>query len=372
MNWWKRYNLDNVVGPDYSELTYRGHGSNGVVFRAFSHARKGLVAIKFVRIPKRDMNTRKRFEAEVTAMKRLKGERAVKIYNGNMAANPPYFVMEFLPLGNLRARLDKRLRPLTLLNLFLEICRCVHHCHQNEITHRDIKPENVLFRSRNRPILSDFGICKIESASLGTSVKEMQRRGTVLYMAPEQRTRDLIQSKPADIFALGIMLHFDIKEKIRNRQLKAIIETLAADCSMNDAVKRPSIETVIEQLEQSIEAAEQYRNNRAKIGHVMRLTEEMMERVNSEKEALISMESEYLLVYIRQFNSIAEGENSEKYHTSLNWHLDEEFPYYVPQEFTTNYLRHKRGEISIVEEKELLLNEASEFLSFIRRHLRES
>lgn len=372
MKWWKRYNLNNIVAPDYSELTYWRHGSNGVVFRAFSHVRKELVAIKFVRIPKRDMNTRKRFEAEVAAMKRLKGECAIRIYDDNMGATPPFFVMEFLPLGNLRARLEKRLRPLTLLNLFLEICHCVHHCHQNEITHRDIKPENVLFRSRNHPILSDFGICKIESASLGTSVNEMQRRGTVLYMAPEQRTRDLIQSKPADIFALGIMLHFDFKEKIRNHKLKAIIETLAADCSINDALKRPSIETVIEKLEQSIEFAEQYRNNRVRIRHIMRLTEEMVERVNSEKETLISMEPSYFLEYIKQFNSIAEGENAKKYHTSLDWHLDEEFPYYVPDFFTTNYLRHKKGEIPIVEEKELLLNEASEFLSFIRRHLRES
>lgn len=372
MYWWKRYNLDNVVGPDYSELKYRGHGSNGVVFRAFSHAREELVAIKFVHIPKRDMNTRNRFEAEVAAMERLKGERTVKIYNSNMAADPPYIVMEWLPLGNLRERLDKKLRPLTLLNLFLETCHCVYHCHQNEVTHRDIKPENVLFRSQKRPILSDFGICKIESASLGTSVKEMQRRGTVLYMAPEQRKRDLIQSKPADIFALGIMVHFDINEKIKNRQLKASIEGLAGDCCMNDAAKRPSIETVIEQLEQSIEVAEQYRNNRIKVRHIMRLTEEMVQRVKSEKEALISMESPYLLERMKQFNSIAEGENSEKYHTSLNWHLDEEFPYYAPQEFTTNYLRHKKGEISIVEEKELLLNEASEFLSFMRKHLRES
>ncbi len=79
MNWWDRYALDDVAGDHHSNLKYLGNGLNGVVFRSRLHAKKKFVAIKFVRIPKKDKVTRNRFDAEISAMKKLSGECAVRI-----------------------------------------------------------------------------------------------------------------------------------------------------------------------------------------------------------------------------------------------------------------------------------------------------
>jgi len=372
MAWWDRYKLGNVIGRDYSNLGYLGHGLNGVVFRAWSDARAEDVAVKFVRIPKKDKITRKRFEAEIAAMRRLEGTCAVHIYNSNMQASPPYIVMEYLALGDFRKRLDRKTGPLTLLNLFLETCRCVVHCHDNEITHRDIKPENILFRSRSRPVLSDFGICKIDAASLQTSVEEMQRRGTPLYMAPEQLRDYLPQSVPADIHALGRMLQFDIKEKVKNEKLKTAIEELARSCTVDEASQRPNLESVVEQVETLINLAEQVRDNRAKLRRILQLAEGMEKRINLANDTLIDTEASYLLERMKEVNHIAKSGTTGQYHSSEEWHLDEEYPYYAPTFAHKNYLRHQKSEIPVAERKQIILNEVSQFKMFLRRQLRES
>jgi serine/threonine protein kinase len=49
------------------------------------------------------------------------------------------------------------------LELFLSVCRAVHHAHQKGIIHRDLKPSNLLVtRHDDRPVVKviDFGVAK--------------------------------------------------------------------------------------------------------------------------------------------------------------------------------------------------------------------
>src|SRR4029077_11355368 len=70
------------------------------------------------------------------------------------------------------------------------------------------KPANILFDSRGRVYLTDFGLTKKAGGDTGLT-RPGQAVGTVGYMAPEQFTG---RSDPAlapriDIYALGCVLH---------------------------------------------------------------------------------------------------------------------------------------------------------------------
>lgn len=107
-------------------------------------------------------------------MGRLDGKCAVKIFEANSTANPPYYVMEFVRWGDFRSVLHRRISVSRLLSMLQSICECVAECHVLDITHRDIKPGNILFRSPNNPISADFGICKLGATALDTIRMEME------------------------------------------------------------------------------------------------------------------------------------------------------------------------------------------------------
>jgi serine/threonine protein kinase len=357
--WWKSINLGRVVGSKYTQLKYLGNGLNGVVFRAVLRSSRNPVAIKLVNILPKDRVTRKRLAAEIDAMQRLDGVGAVKLYDENTAADPPYYVMEFLKLGDFRSRLKRPIAPLALLSLFEQICKCIQHCHEADITHRDIKPENILFRSPNEPVLADFGICKIGDISFGTMVMEMEKRGTVLYMAPEQRKDYLPQSKPADIFALGTMLQFDVAEKLRNSMLKERAETLAERCTAQVAKRRPDIQTVIREIRQLMSLVRPLQTRKAEIDRFISIVDGLVVRVAAEGSELARTEGLYLRERMLEFNKLVE--DFGQYSTSKRWWLPEVPPYYEP-----HFDSERRG-VPPEEQKRIVLAEARRFARHLRR-----
>lgn len=357
--WWKTINLGRVVGSKYTRLKYLGNGLNGVVYRAHLRSTGQTLAIKFVNVGPKDRITRKRLAAEIAAMQKLEGACAVKLYDASAASDPPYYVMEFLKLGDFRSRLKRPTAPFVLLSLFGQICHCVKNCHNAEITHRDIKPENILFRSPKEPVLADFGICKLRLSDLGTRVIEMEKRGTPLYMAPEQLRDYLPQSKPADIYALGRMLHFDVADKLRNSMLKDRAEKLAAECTAQAAQRRPDIQTVIKEIETMIALVRSLQTKKPEIDRLISIVDAFVLRVTRESPELARTEGLYLRERMLEFNKLV-GDFGQ-YSTSKSWYLPEVPPYYEPQ------FDSERQNVPPEEQKRIGLSEARRFSRHIRR-----
>jgi calcium-dependent protein kinase len=59
------------------------------------------------------------------------------------------------------------------------------YCHENKVIHRDLKPENVLIDDPGAPDVEvkiiDFGVSVFQDPL--KKIKE--KRGTLMYMAPE-------------------------------------------------------------------------------------------------------------------------------------------------------------------------------------------
>jgi serine/threonine protein kinase len=90
------------------------------------------------------------------------------------------------------------------LRLFARICEPVAFAHANGTVHRDLKPANVMVGEFGAVLVMDWGIEAVA--------------GTPGYMPPE-RERDT----RSDVYALGAILQFLVREERLPRALRAII-----------------------------------------------------------------------------------------------------------------------------------------------------
>ena len=199
------------IGP-YEVLGELGRGGMGVVFRVRTPEGNDA-ALKL--LLKADQATFARFERERRLQGAL-GEEAgfVGLLDGGVSREGAWILMPFVPGGTLREKLKRG--PLGVeetIALGTELARALASAHERGIVHRDVKPENVLFTASGRALVADLGLAKhFDRAAPGASQSlSLSRsgafRGTAGYMSPEQIETPSSVGPPADVFALGAVLH---------------------------------------------------------------------------------------------------------------------------------------------------------------------
>src|SRR5262249_8589950 len=112
-----------------------------------------------------------------------------------------------------------RTRPLAVaLDVGIQLCWGLAHCHGKGLVHRDLKPLNVLMTRDGQARLTDFGTVKFAAIDLGGEeggAGELldrrrplgaQLRGTRPSMPPARWARDGALDPRADLYALGVTL----------------------------------------------------------------------------------------------------------------------------------------------------------------------
>jgi eukaryotic-like serine/threonine-protein kinase len=196
----------------YELLGEIARGGMGVVYRARQHGLDRLVALKMILGTGTDHESAQRFLQEARAAAALDHPNVVPIYDIGEDNGRPYFTMALIDGPNLRGFVDTHgsqgpLPVATAVSLFAQIVAGVAHAHKHGIIHRDLKPANVLIDKDGRPRVTDFGLAKraaVDSALTATG----QVVGTPQYMAPEQARDSKDVGTPADVYALGAILHF--------------------------------------------------------------------------------------------------------------------------------------------------------------------
>lgn len=191
-----------------------GRGGQSRVFRAIPEGGGPAVAIKVAIDPALVAALR----AEGESLRRLTSPRFVRILEEHLDADPPFFVLELCPGGDLgRALADapgRRLPVERALALARGILEGVGFAHDEGVVHGDLKPENILLDAGGEPKIADLGLSRARRRelvlpgvrhSLATE-EDGKVRGTFDYLAPEVRAGGPIDPR-SDVYALGVLLY---------------------------------------------------------------------------------------------------------------------------------------------------------------------
>ncbi len=203
------------LGP-YEVVAPLGKGGMGEVYRARDPRLGRDVALKVVvSEAEGDPERLRRFEDEARAAGALNHPNVLAVFDTGRHEGAPYVVFELLEGVTLRLRLERGpLSALKVVEIGAQVCEGLAAAHARGIVHRDIKPEN-LFLTRDGVLkILDFGLAKLTQHLSGapseavtlTATDPGVRRGTLLYMSPEQ-TRGESADARSDIFALGATLY---------------------------------------------------------------------------------------------------------------------------------------------------------------------
>jgi eukaryotic-like serine/threonine-protein kinase len=147
------------------------------------------------------------FEVERMIMPTLSGPHVPKFVAKGDFTRQPFIVMEHIPGGSLRPRLDAA--PLALdevVELGSRVAAALHELHRQHVVHLDIKPSNILFRPDGTAVLIDFGLSRHDHLPDLLDEEFTLPMGTGPYMSPEQV--QFVRNDPrSDLFALGVMLY---------------------------------------------------------------------------------------------------------------------------------------------------------------------
>lgn len=174
----------------------------------------------------------------------------------------PMLVMELMDHGSLWDLLHNETMVLEgelLLPILRDISQGVRFLHaaDPQVIHGDLKSQNILVDMKFRAKVSDFGLS--QKKSLGGT-------GTPFWMAPELLRGEAANSTASDVYALGVILYEvysrkdpyegeDAREVLRlvadkkvnkrpavPRHMPAPIQSLMADCLVEDRSQRPTLE----------------------------------------------------------------------------------------------------------------------------------
>jgi len=205
--------LDALL-TDYSVTELVGQGGMGAVYRGVQLKLDRDVAIKV--LPKTfgaDLNFAARFEGEAKAMAKLTHNNIVSVFDYGETTDGEllFFCMEFVEGTDLHHIIHTAETYVAHKMSYLgQICDALAYAHANGIVHRDIKPENILIDKTGMVKVADFGLAKVDHASVDSGIE----LGTPDYMAPEVFDPTVEIDQRADIFSMGVLTYETLTKKL--------------------------------------------------------------------------------------------------------------------------------------------------------------
>ena len=211
-----------------------GYGSVGLYKKTTT---SDTYAIKTVDINcMKEKNLSSSLKNEQNILKEINNDYVVNSYYIFQDKKNYYFVMEYLPGGDVYTLLSKHNLPKKTIQLIVaETILAVNYLHSIRILHHDIKPENILISLKGHFKLSDFGLSKtlpengdfkdeesyiknikdfVEFKKFDVIVREeddenKEAIGTLNYMAPELFTDKYPHGSGIDYWSIGVLI-FDL------------------------------------------------------------------------------------------------------------------------------------------------------------------
>ena len=193
---------------DFTLIKELGVGSFGRVLLVQHNQTQAQYAIKA--IDKRNttnIQEKPYFRREIEIMYRIHHPNVVKLFGHFEDNTYCYFIMEYIPGGNIYAYVPKNgIRTIStqqVASIIKDVISATYFLHNMipPIIHRDIKPENVLLASGMQAKLTDFGW----SNYMQGEYKRTTVCGTPIYLAPEM-INNTGHDEKVDIWCIGVLL----------------------------------------------------------------------------------------------------------------------------------------------------------------------
>jgi serine/threonine protein kinase len=221
-----------------------GRGSMGVVYTAHDPHIDRAVALKVLR---QDRVTSEefvqRFLKEAKAIGRLSHPNIVTVYDAGRDHETIYIAMEYLVGKTLNEVIrEKRLSHEEVGDIGVRLADTLDYVHSQGIVHRDIKPSNIFLTSANQPIITDFGIARIEDPLTPQQTQAGEVLGTPVYMSPEQVMGEPVDGR-TDLYSLGVILYelTTGRRPFRGGNLAAVFRAVTQDTPLEPVKIDPSI-----------------------------------------------------------------------------------------------------------------------------------
>ncbi len=184
-----------------------GAGAMGEVFCAVDEVLGREVAVKTLKGHRNALAARMlddRFRNEARAIASLVHPGVVAVFDIDLAADPPYLVMERVAGPSLKERLAAGpLGASEVRALGIQIARALAAAHAQKIVHRDVKPANILAAGQGTWKLADFGVAHVPDSSLTMTGQFV---GSPAYAPPEALVRGQCDAE-GDVYGLGATLY---------------------------------------------------------------------------------------------------------------------------------------------------------------------
>jgi serine/threonine protein kinase len=197
----------SILNSRYRILSVLGRGGFGAVYRAADMSLKRPCAVK------ENLDTSpeavRQFEKEATILAQLSHPNLPRVLDHFLIKDMgQYLVMDFIEGIDLQTLVDRDgpVSETVALDWIGQIAGALDYLHGQHppVIHRDIKPANIRVRPDGRVFLVDFGLVKIYSAHLRTTIGA--RAVTPGYSPPEQYGQGSTDPR-TDIYALAATLY---------------------------------------------------------------------------------------------------------------------------------------------------------------------
>lgn len=197
--------MERVLQGRYKIEEPLGVGGSSQVYLARDQALNRDVALKVLDpAAAADGNLRRMFVKEARALAQLSHPNIVAVYDVGEVDDSPFIVMEYLPGGSMKERIEQvgPLKTADAVRIAVEVANGLAFAHSKGIIHADLKPANILFDANDAAKICDFGIARNPQEDADTP----QLYATAMYVAPE-RVEGKGATVQSDVYGLGLVLY---------------------------------------------------------------------------------------------------------------------------------------------------------------------